>query len=1168
MNLRYGNSLSVTLRFFAVFSAAALSFATNDPASKAVPEEVKARALSNYGKLPLSFEENRGQADARVKFLSQGNGYTLLLAPGAVELNLAQPQRDKHAALRMSFPGAQLTSRVTGDGRQSSISSYFVGNDPAKWVAGAPNYARVRYQELYPGVDLVFYGNQRQLEYDLVVAPGADPRVIRMQFDGVDNMRLDGSGNLVLSAGTGEMRQHRPIVYQERNGVRQSLNGRYVIQPHHQVAFEIGPYDTSKPLIIDPVLTFATYLGTPGEELFGLSSTADNASYPAVAVDTEGYVYVTGFNGGTAAEFPPYPIGAVTLTAQGIGGGTEVFVLKMNSTGTGVIYSVVFGGGGPDIGGAIAVDTSGNAYVTGFTNSTNFPITAGAPQGSFPAGASTNAFVAKVNAAGTALVYSTYLGGSGSFWGRGIALDPSGNAYVTGTAQASGSIPFPLVSPLSSTPSAGFLTKVNTSGTAFAYSTYLSAGIGYSIAVDSSANAYIAGTTGTVAAPSPAQAYVLKVNAGGVGIDYGPVLLGSSGAGLQSVGFGIALDSQNDAYVTGMTNDPHFPVTSGAAQTAYGGGLTDAFAVKLGPIGALPPVYATYIGGIGSNILPERGSGIGVDGLGYAYVAGTTQCIGFPVTNAITGARNGSPAVLMKGSLSGSTSTWTPNAMAGNFDQVTALAFDSSGDIYAGSTAVNVTTGGGIYKSTNGGATFFAATSGITSTSIDAIAVDPNNSANVYAIANTRIYLSTTSGATWTAVGPTVGKAGSLAIAKTSPSTIYAGSSTSLLFSTNNGATWTAVSVPFPVYSLVADPNNLAIAYAATSAGVYKTTTAGTSWNAVNTGLPAPAGSVSSLAINSTSTVLYAATGSGLFYTTNGGAGWTQISETTLGIPSTPLLVAVDSGNNVYLAFEGSGIAVGTGGPPGTWSALTYSGLTQNQIVALAVPPGVSGTAYAGIVSATDAFLTRISPNGGSFSSSTCIGGSDNNLGQNIAVTAAGAAYISGVTISTNFPSTAGVIQPSLSGLYDAFVAGVNFGDQITSPLPGNTLSGTLADFSWNTVSGASEYQLTVGTTPGSGNIFSGSTTATSQSVNFIPCTGAPVYVQLSADVDGSFQPAADYSYPCRSAIGDFNATGFQDLVWQTTSTGQVNVITWAVPVPRHKAPRCWITARVWPAGA
>jgi hypothetical protein len=995
-------------------------------------------------------------------------------------------------------------------------------------------------QQLYPGVDLVFYGNQRQLEYDLVVAPGADPGAIRMQFDGVDSLRLDSAGNLVLRAGAGELRQHRPIVYQERDGARQSVNGRYVIQAHNRVAFEIAPYDTRKPLIIDPVLSFATYLGTPGEELQGLSAAADNATYPAVAVDSQGNVYMTGFNGGTAAQFPG-GIGSATLTAQGIGGGTEVFVLKMNSSGTALAYSVVFGGGGPDVGGGIAVDASGNAYVTGYTSSTAFPITASAPQSSIHG--PTNAFIAKVNAAGNALTYSTYLGGSGSDWGRAIAVDHSGNAYVTGTAQEVAGTNFPLVNAISSTPGAGFLTEIDSTGTAFVYSTFLSAGIGYGIALDSIADAYVAGTTGTAASPSPAQAYVLKVNAGGSGIDYGPVLLGHSGAGLQSVGFGIAVDSSDDVYVTGMTNDPNFPVTAGAAQTTYGGGLTDAFAVKLGPTGALPPIYATYIGGIGTNQLPERGSGIGVDAAGYAYVSGTTQCIGFPVTSPITGALNGSPSVLMKSSLSGSTSTWSATSLAGNFDQVTALALDTSGVIYAGATALDVSTGGGIYKSTDGGSSWTAATSGITATSIDAIAIDPNNFSDVFAIAGGKIYVSANSGTSWTALSQAVGASGSLAIAATSSVvTIYAGSSTGFFYSTNYGATWTSISVPLPVYSLAVDPNNAGTAYAGTVSGVYKTTNGGGSWSAVNTGF-SPVGAVTSLAINSTSTV-YAATGSGLYYTTNGGTSWTLVTQTVLGIPSTPLLVAVDSGNNVYLAFDGSGIAVGIDGgtTAGDWSPLTYNGLSQNQILALAAEPGVSGTVYAGIVSATDAFLTRISPDGNSFSSSTCIGGSNNNLGQNIAVTAAGTVYISGATIATNFPVTAHVIQPTLAGNYDAFVAGVAFGDQITSPAPGITLSGTLADFEWNGVAGATGYQLTVGTSPGSGNIFSGTVTGTSQTVNFIPCTGGTIYAQLSAEVSGSFQPATDFSYPCKSAIGDFNGSGFQDLIWQNTSTGQANV--------------------------
>src|ERR1022692_1257880 len=1134
MNLRYGNGLSVAL----LLSVAAPSSAASRPAAKTAPPEVQARALANYGNLPLSFEENRGQADSQVRFLSRGSGYAILLAPSEVVLNVRAPgkpgQPAKQSAIRMSFPGAKSSAAIAGGERQSAVSSYFFGKDPAKWLSGIPHYSRVHYRGVYPGVDLVLYGNQGRLEYDFEIAPGADPRAIRLAFDGVDGMRIDGAGDLVVSTAAGEMRQHKPIVYQESGGLRHTIDGRYVLQSHNRVAFEVGGYDARKPLIVDPVLSFATYLGSPGDELdFALPAAASQATFPAVAVDQLGNVYVTGFNAGSAATFTGHP---ATLTAAQGGGGTEVFVVKMNSTGA-LVYDVVFGGGHTDVGGGIAVDSSGNAYVTGFTSSPNFPITASAAQntnnGLF------NAFVAKVNTAGTALVYSTYLGGSGSFWGRAIAVDHSGNAYVTGTAAESGSTSFPLVSPISSTPSAGFLTEVNAGGTAFVYSTYLPAGIGYGIAVDSNGDAYVTGSTGTASAPSPAQGYVLKVNAGGT-VGYGPVLLGSSGAAsLQTVGFGIALDAQNDAYVTGMTNDPTFPeITSGAAQTTYGGGLTDGFALKLNSRGGL--VYATYIGGLGSNLIPERGSGIGVGLEGDDYVSCTTQSIGCPRVNPISGARNGGPAVLMEGTVSGSSSNWSPTTLTGSFDQVNALAFDPSGNLYAGTSALNAT-GGGVYKLASG--TWTSANSGITSTTIDSIAVDPNASSTVYAAGSGHLYQTTNGGTSWTVLAQGVGTSAVIAIAKTSPSTVYVGSSVGLIYSTNAGSSWsspTTLPGTGAVGALIVDPIHLTTAYAGTPTGVYKTTDGGAHWTAVNTGLPGVP--VTSLAINGSTSTIYAATGNGLYYTTNAGANWTQA---TLGqIASTPLLVAVDAGNIVYVAFRGAGMATGTNGgtSQNDWSALTYNGLTQNQILALAVPPSSSGTAYAGIVSATTAFLTEIGPNGQSFLSSTCIGGSDNNLGQNIAVTPGGAAYVSGATIATNFPATPGALQTVNAGLYDAFVVGIDTAGQIGSPLPGITLSGSLADFSWNTVSGATQYQLTVGTTPGGTNIFNGTTTGTSQTVDFIPCTGGTIYVELSAYVNGSFQPAGETSYPCKSAIGDFNGDRFQDLLWQNNSTGQVNV--------------------------
>jgi len=1027
MNLRNNASLSAAL----LLALATLSTAANNAATDRSPEEVKAGALANYGKLPLSFEENRGQADARVKFLSHGNAYSILLTPSEVLLNLqsVSKARPRQAAIRMSFPGAKSSPAITGGERQSAVSSYFLGNDPAKWVAGAPNYARVRYRELYRGVDLAFYGNQGQLEYDFVVAPGASTKAIRLQFEGVDGMRLDPAGDLVLSAANGEIRQHKPVVYQESAGARQIVEGRYVIQAHNRVAFEIASYDKRRPLVIDPVLTFGTYLGSPGDEVFGLSAAGSSSTYPAVAVDVQGNVYVTGYNGSTAASFTGNP---AILTSSGPepGGGVDVFLVKMNATGTTLLYSVVFGGGLTDVGGGVAVDTQGNAYVAGYTNSLNFPITTGAPQTTLNGG--NNAFVTKVNATGTALAYSTYLGGSGDFYGRAIAVDRSGNAYVTGTAEASGGTPFPLVGPISSTPSSGFLTAVNATGTGFAYSTYLAAGIGYGVAVDSGSNAYITGSTASATAPSPSQGYVLKVFAGGTGLAYGPVYLGTSGAGMQTIGFGIAVDAESNAYVTGMTNDPHFPQLASAAQGTFGGGLTDGFALKLNSGGGI--VYGTYIGGLGSNFLPERGSGIGVDLDGNAYVSGTTQCINFPSVSPISGARNGGPVALAKGTISGSTSNWSAASLGGSFDQVDALAFDAGGNLYAGASALNAT-GGGMYKLVSGSSSWTQINTGITSSTINSIAVDPNTPSTVYASGSGHLYQTANGGANWTQLSQGVGIPAVIAVAKTSPSsTVYVGSSAGIIYSTNAGSSWNTPTTPPPsgttINALAVDPNNSNTAYAGTSNSVYQTVNGGATWTQVAAGLPTGlGGNVTGMAVYSVSnpSTLYAATPNGLYYTSNASAGWAQITFAP-EVDSTPVLVAVDTADNVYVAFQGAGVATGTGGgtQQSDWSALTYNGLTQNQIEALvAAPAPNAGTAYAGIVAATEAFLTQIGPTG-AFLASSCIGGSDNNLGQNIAVTPNGVTFVSGLTVATNFPATPGAVQTTNAGNYDAFVARVD----------------------------------------------------------------------------------------------------------------------------------------------
>ncbi len=392
-------------------------------ASDETPEAAKSPIVDSYGKLPLSFEANQGQTDSRVKFLSRGKGYTLFLSPTEAVLSLKsaesetseemniQPamadagdtQAAANAVLRMHLLGANPEPRVAGLDELPGKSNYFIGNDLENWHTDVPNYARVHYDDVYPGVDLVFYGNQRQLEYDFVVSPGADPAAIRLGFKGADDLSFDDVGNLTLHMAEGDVLQKAPIVYQEVDGVRRAISGSYVLQGKDQVGFQIAAYDADRPLIIDPILSYSTYLGGSGDD-----------GSRGIAVDASGSAYVTGST--SSVDFPTGGAFDVTL-----GGTEDAFVTKLNATGSAIVYSTYLGGSGTDGGGDIAVDASGNAYVAGFTNSTDLP-TLNPFQAAY-GGGSSDAFVTKLNATGSALVYSTYLGGSRAELGLDIAID-------------------------------------------------------------------------------------------------------------------------------------------------------------------------------------------------------------------------------------------------------------------------------------------------------------------------------------------------------------------------------------------------------------------------------------------------------------------------------------------------------------------------------------------------------------------------------------------------------------------------------------------------------------------------------------------------------------------------------------------------------------------------
>ncbi|MEE9533318.1 MAG: SBBP repeat-containing protein, partial [Acidimicrobiia bacterium] len=629
-----------------------------DPVARKTPPVIlpepdaatKARIVEAYGKLPLSFEVNHGQTDGQVKYLARGRGYTLFLTPDEAMLVLSN--QSKRTALRMQLVGANPHPKTVASDQLPGKSNYLIGNDPKKWRTNIPTYARVRYQDVYPGVDLVYYGNQRQLEYDLVVGPGADPKSITLAFNGAERLEINDQGDLVLHIAGGKVIQRAPVIYQENNGVKQTINGHYVLRGKDHVAIQVGAYDATTPLVIDPlVLTYSSYLGGSLVELGGTAS----PPFPipmvgnAIALDGARNAYITGSTNTDEGQARPFPItpnpGAFDTTFNGV---RDVFVTKVNAAGDALVYSTYLGGTDIDEGHGIAVDSGGNAYVTGLTFSVDFPFTAGFFQPALVSGP--DAFVAKVNAAGTALDYSTYLGGTDVDGGRGIAVDGEGKAYVTGLTFSGGATPFPTTAgvfqtALASGPDA-FVAKVNAAGTALDYSTYLGGtdvDQGQDIALEPACpmncSAYVTGFT--VSNPFPTtvgafdttfngvrDAFVTKLNATGTApLTYSTYLGGS----LIDTANGIFVDAAGSAYVTGSTDSggaTPFPTTVGAFDTLFAG-VTDAFVTKVNAAGSAL-TYSTYLGG--SDI--DRGNGIALDSVGNVYVTGDTVSADFPTAGS------------------------------------------------------------------------------------------------------------------------------------------------------------------------------------------------------------------------------------------------------------------------------------------------------------------------------------------------------------------------------------------------------------------------------------------------------------------------------------------------------------------------------------------------------
>jgi uncharacterized repeat protein (TIGR01451 family) len=614
------------------------------------------KVIAAYGQLPLSFEANKGQSDPGVDFQARGPGYAVFLRP--TEAVLVVPGRragseheGRQVVVTMQLVGASRSPARRGLDPLPGAVNYFRGNQRSEWTTNVSRYARVRYDAIYPGIDVVYYGNAGRLEHDFIVGAGADPGAIALRFDGAESIDIDDRGDLVLRIAGGQMRLPKPHIYQRRTS---SVAGGYVRKGERDIAFEVGSYDRSEPLIIDPVLEYSTHLGG--------GTLDDFFNRSAIAADASGSAYITG----QALAFPTTP-GSYQPISRG---SDEVFVAKMAPDGSRLIYATFIGGSSYDLGTGIAVDAAGAAYVTGNSFSADFPTTSGAPAAGGDGG---RAFVAKLSADGAALVYSTRLGGSGSEHGSAIAVDSGGNAYVTGERLAGGA----------------FVTKLNATGTAIVYSNLLGADRGRGIAVDASGNAYVTGDAAGVQAtagalqPNPGgggDAFLIKLNPGG-SIVYATNLGGSG----NDYGAAIAIDPDGNAYVTGATASGDFPVTAGAFQTSLEGLYSNAaFVSKVNPMGSAL-LYSTLLASFDPaiNTSHAAGSGIAVDGSRHVYVVGTGNV---PPVDAFQTARFGSseafvaklnPAAFGAGGLLFATQ------FGGNgTDQGHAIAVDAAGNAY------------------------------------------------------------------------------------------------------------------------------------------------------------------------------------------------------------------------------------------------------------------------------------------------------------------------------------------------------------------------------------------------------------------------------------------------------------------------------------------------------
>jgi hypothetical protein len=1066
--------------------------------------------------LPLFFLANHGQAPPPVRYMARAVGLTAYFSPGEALYRVAGK------TLRMRFEGAARVARPEAMNRLPGVANFLIGPKD-RWLLGQPLYDGVVYRGLYPGVDLIYEASGRNLKSEFVVAPRANPAAIHMRYASGGALRLGKDGSLAIPAGATEFREEAPIVYQERDGRRVAVEGRFVLIGE-SVRFAIGEYDASLPLIIDPAISYSTLLG-------GSGANAANA----LAVDMTGAVYIAGFTEST--NFP------TSNPVQNFnGGGTDVFVAKLNAAGTGLAYCTYLGGDGDDLAYGIAVDAAGAAYVTGVTASQNFPVV-GPLQGQLAG--EKNAFVLKLDAAGNSLAYSTYLGGGSSDSGNGIAVDAAGEAFIVGDTT---SLNFP-ASGWQKAIGGGqdaFVAKLSASGSHLTYGTYLGGSNtdhGSAIAVDATGEAWVAGSTWSTDFPvanafqsasgGGQDAFLAKLSADGDTVLFGSYLGGNGGSlGYPEAAQAIALDWQGNAYLTGTTSSTNFPLLT-PLQTSLNG-ETDAFVTKVNAAGTL--AYSTYLGGSGM----DAANAIAVDSSGSAYIAGYTYSTDMPVVNAVQAANAGDcDAFLAK--IGGAPTLLFLTYLGGSgADTATAAAMDPAGAVYlagwtlstnfplenpyqavvAGDYGAFVTklelgsppVNQGVTPASGGGAsqTFvfgFSDPIGVTDlTTVSALFHSTPTVANgcsvIYNLAaNTLSLLTDAGGAPAGSITPGGGS-------QQNSQCVLNGAGSSVVSAGNILTLNLAISFLPPM----AGPANIYTQSANLSAA--------TGWQ-LSGSWTVPAMIVSPINGSwlSGSSVAFQWTGMGGFsacsLSVSGIApGGTDIFSGSLGAGTSQLVTNLPLHSGwVSAVYVRIGSTKGAG-----WMYVDYvyyAGVLQGgEIISPANGSTLSGATVtfqwsAGIgVAQYSLYISRIAPGGGDLDSI--------NAGSQTAWTVTNLP-LGGSTIYVRLSSLIGVNWQYADYSYTA--AGLSVAVMV-SPVNGATLPGSTVTFQWSTGVGVAQYWLYVSDlAPGGQDIYGASQGSnTSKTLSSLPSDGSTVYVRLWSEIGEAWQ-FLDYSYQSVAAL-------------------------------------------------